>query len=108
MIVKSALNLFNRIARLYAPLFASCVMLMMVANPVKADALLGVIGYHIVPMHLENSEETQEEQEQEEEESSVDDGETTVAQHANQIDNNKFKSVSQSIYIDRGEQSIPM
>ena len=62
----------------------------MVATPVKADALLGVIGYHIVPMHLENSEEQQEQEE--EEESSVDDGETTVAQHAIQLNNKNFKT----------------
>ena len=106
MIVKSVLSSIKRITHLYIPLFASCVMLVMVANPVQADALLGVISYHIVPTQLQNSEEQQEEQE--EEESSVEDGKTTVAQNEVQTRNSDISSVSKSVYPNQEYQTIPM
>ena len=75
MKLNSNRNLSNRI---FSSIISSLFLLVIIAGPVKADALLGVIGFHIVPMQLENSQETKEE------ESSADEAdesqETTVAQ----------------------------
>lgn len=68
----------NFSSHLFSSLISIIFLLSILVGPVKADALLGVISFHIVPMQLENSQETKEE------ESSADEAdeskETTVAQ----------------------------
>lgn len=56
----------------------ACFVAMLMFAPVHADALLGVIGYHIVPMQIEN-EESQEGQQEEEGDDTSDSDQTTVA-----------------------------
>ena len=56
----------------------ACFIAMLMFAPVQADALLGVIGYHIVPMQIEN-EESQEGQQEEEGDDTSDSDQTTVA-----------------------------
>lgn len=56
----------------------ACFIAMIMFAPVHADALLGVIGYHIVPMQIEN-EEGQEGQQEEEGDDTSDSDQTTVA-----------------------------
>ena len=56
----------------------ACFVALLMFAPVHADALLGVIGYHIVPMQIEN-EESQEGQQEEEGDDTSDSDQTTVA-----------------------------
>ena len=53
-------------------------IIMILVTPVHADALLGVIGYHIVPMQIQN-EESQEGQQEEEGGDTSESDQTTVA-----------------------------
>ena len=57
---------------------AACFVSMLMFAPVHADALLGVIGYHIVPMQIDN-EESEEGQQEEEGDDTSDSDQTTVA-----------------------------
>ena len=71
---------------------ASFIALAMTA-PVHADALLGVIGYHIVPMQIEN-DDSQEGQQEEEGDDTSESDQTTVAFEAGQPEN---RDLEQSI-----------
>lgn len=78
-------------------LITASVLAMLLASPVHADALLGVIGYHIVPMQIEN-----EESQEEEGDDTSDSDQTTVAHSVvsyRQL-SNKFSAVSHVNYKD--------
>lgn len=60
-------------------LISASIAVMLLAGPVHADALLGVIGYHIVPMQIENEESQEGQQEEESDGDTSDSDQTTVA-----------------------------
>ena len=86
----------NRATHLLTTTLIGSAMFMLLLSPVHADALLGVIGYHIVPMQLENEEGQQEE----EGDDTSDSDQTTVARDIvsyRQL-SNKFSAVSHVNY----------
>ena len=100
-------GLVDRTTHLLATVLVGTVALVLLTSPVHADALLGVIGYHIVPMQLENEEGQQEEGS---DEGTSDSDQTTVAQNTinyRQL-TNKYISVSHASYIPRHDQLLGM
>lgn len=60
-------------------LISASIAIMLLSGPVHADALLGVIGYHIVPMQIENEDSQEGQQEEESDDDTSDSDQTTVA-----------------------------
>ena len=74
----------------------ACFIVMLLISPVHADTLLGVIGYHIVPMQIEN-EESQDGQQEEEGDDTSDSDQTTVAFEAAKRDGRELTPVTRKI-----------
>ena len=100
MKTSQATALLLRRAHLLNILVAAVMLFFLFGNNAKADSLLGVIGFHIVPMQMENTDKHLSEARS----NSVD----VNAAERNLVSKSKLKSVSHSQSIIRGNQRVEM
>ena len=107
MNMNSRQGIVKRISQVLTSSVAGAVVILLLMGPVHADALLGVIGYHIVPMQIENDEGQQEE---ESDDDTSDSDQTTVAHNTTSYRelSNKFSSVTHADYFSRSDQLLEM